>query len=346
MDDIVKIVKKRNEGKYMVISGTCNNPDLKIGSIIQIDGPNRANPNEDDSYGKYRIISLDQNINGGGSYSCKFEALSSYVTSPPTDVYAGYEPCEDQFAKVKENNDPDKLGRIQVQFPWQSGEEMTPWLDCTQVYAGKGRGFYFVPEIDDQVIVGFINNNPNMPYVKGSVYRKDNAIPEREIDENNKRKVIRMNEHFYIELNEETTIDGVQTAAMGISSVDNDGNKMNFMVIGQDSETGVKIKSKDHIIVIDGHEIKIKSEGNISIISDKELSLKATGSEGIVIDSGQGDISLKGGNIKIDAQQDMSVSALNAKIEGKVGVTVKGSASAEISSSGQTTVKGSIVMIN
>ena len=353
LDEVVTTVKKRMDGRYQTISGATSNPNIRLGTLIEIEGPNRANPSNRDSYGKYRITAIEQEVRGGGNYSCKFEAISAYVLTPPNDVYTGYGLCEDQFAKVMDNEDPQKQGRIRVQFAWQNGDIMSPWLDCSQVYAGKGRGFYFVPEKDDIVICGFINNNPNLPYVKGSVYRKEHTIPEEEVDKDNKRKMIRMNEHFYIELNENTTIDGKNTAALGISSVDDQGNKKNFMVIGQDSDTGVKIKSKEHTIIIEGNKIKITSHGDLQLIADGDISFKAGG--GIKLASEKGPISLDSG------KQDLKVSSLNIEMKASVGFKAEGTVSAEmkalnttvkadamldLNASGIAQLKGTLVKIN
>jgi type VI secretion system secreted protein VgrG len=69
---------------------------------------------------------------------------------------------------VVDNNDPAGLGRIKVQFAWQDGD--TPWLRMTSAHAGGGKGMYFVPEIGEEVLVAFENDNAEKPFVLGSMY--------------------------------------------------------------------------------------------------------------------------------------------------------------------------------
>ncbi|MFM9577830.1 phage baseplate assembly protein V, partial [Streptomyces turgidiscabies] len=94
-----------------------------------------SDPAQHDDYGKYRIISLDQTVNGSGSFACIFIAISAGAVTPPIDVVPDYQPIEDEFATVMDNKDPEKMGRIKVQHIWQTGDEMTHWLDTSQVYA-------------------------------------------------------------------------------------------------------------------------------------------------------------------------------------------------------------------
>jgi hypothetical protein len=71
-------IKNRLGSQYLTLSGSCNNPHIKIGSVpIKITGPNRANPSQNDDYGKYRVVALEQTVDGGGSFSSSFEAIAA-----------------------------------------------------------------------------------------------------------------------------------------------------------------------------------------------------------------------------------------------------------------------------
>lgn len=353
LDDAVKSVKKRLDGRYLHVSGVTNSAALKIGSIIEIEGPNRAKPNEKDDYGKFRITSLSQHLNLGQNYTCTFQAISSTVAIPPSNIDTSYESCEDQLAKVMDNNDPQKQGRIRVQFMWQDKSLQSPWLDCSQIYAGKDRGFYFVPEKDDIVICGFINNNPNLPYVKGSFYGKEKSIPSGETHAENKRKMIRLNKEFVIEFDENGKVDDKNTVALSLANTDSSGKKQNFISIGKDAETGIQIKSAEFNIIIEGKKISVKSKGDIELTSDGEMnfvskkgiSFKSQGGP-IKLDSGSQDTSVSSMNIELKAKADL-------KAEGTAGVTLKGAKASlsgdtmlELKSSGVATLKGTLVQIN
>jgi type VI secretion system secreted protein VgrG len=63
------------------------------------------------------------------------------------------------------------LGRIQVQMAWQKdNSESTPWIRMTNPHAGGGKGHYFVPEIGEEVLVGFEGGNAEKPYALGAMY--------------------------------------------------------------------------------------------------------------------------------------------------------------------------------
>jgi type VI secretion system secreted protein VgrG len=83
--------------------------------------------------------------------------------------------------KDKQEIDADELGRVKVHFPWdrydKSDQDSTCWVRVSQPWAGQGWGGYFIPRIGQEVIVDFLNGDPNRPLIMGRVYNSDNAIP-------------------------------------------------------------------------------------------------------------------------------------------------------------------------
>ena len=70
-----------------------------------------------------------------------------------------------------DNNEPMGMGRVRVQFPWQEEKnQMTPWIRTTTIYAGSGRGDYKIPEIGDEILVGFESGNAEKPFMLGAMY--------------------------------------------------------------------------------------------------------------------------------------------------------------------------------
>ncbi|CAD0003069.1 type VI secretion system Vgr family protein [Flavobacterium chungangense] len=105
-----------------------------------------------------------------GNYSCNFKAIPADVAAPHfTDVNV-FAKAETQPAKVKDNNDPEGLGRVKVQFNWAGGNNSSEWLRMIQPHSGSGKGFYFIPEIGEEVLVGFEGSNAQNPYVLGTHY--------------------------------------------------------------------------------------------------------------------------------------------------------------------------------
>ena len=105
-----------------------------------------------------------------GNYSCNFKAIPADVAAPHyTDVHV-FAKAETQPAKIKDNNDPDGLGRVKVQYNWASGNTTSDWMRMIQPHSGAGKGFYFIPEIGEEVLVGFEGGNAQNPYVLGTQY--------------------------------------------------------------------------------------------------------------------------------------------------------------------------------
>jgi uncharacterized protein involved in type VI secretion and phage assembly len=84
-------------------------------------------------------------------------------------------------AIVIANDDPKKQGRVKVRFYWQPDDKNTNWIRVQTPDAGKSgvvptnRGFFFIPEVDDQVMVGYERGDPSRPYVAGSLFHMENS---------------------------------------------------------------------------------------------------------------------------------------------------------------------------
>ena len=73
---------------------------------------------------------------------------------------------------VTNNNDPDRLGRVKVRFPWLSGSTESHWARVATPMAGNGRGLYFLPEVDDEVLVLFERGDVRFPFVIGALVER------------------------------------------------------------------------------------------------------------------------------------------------------------------------------
>lgn len=94
---------------------------------------------------------------------------------------------------VTNNKDTEKLGRVKVKIPRLSGEDESNWARVTSFMAGKERGAFFLPEVDDEVLVAFEYGDINMPYVIGSLWNGKDVPPENNSDGKNNIRVIRSN---------------------------------------------------------------------------------------------------------------------------------------------------------
>jgi type VI secretion system secreted protein VgrG len=157
--------------------GDSDETGLRIGDVVIINESAfsmTGNPKDgvkEQNYGSYIITSLSHTCEEAGQYKNRFVAVpESALAAPYGDVYA-IPTATTQPAKVTDNNDPAGLGRVQVQMEWQkNNSENTPWIRMTNPHAGGGKGMYFIPEIGEEVLVGFEGGNAEKPYVLGAMY--------------------------------------------------------------------------------------------------------------------------------------------------------------------------------
>ncbi|WP_395074429.1 type VI secretion system Vgr family protein [Flavobacterium sp.] len=161
----------------VVAKGECDETGIRIGDVIVIRESNfspTGNPSDgvkEQNFGSYIVTKLIHTCDVSGRYSNSFEAIPDSALSPPYSDIFQIPLADTQPAVVKDNNDPKGLGRVQVQMAWQKDiNSHTPWIRMTNPHAGGGKGMYFIPEIGEEVLVGFENNNAEKPYVLGAMY--------------------------------------------------------------------------------------------------------------------------------------------------------------------------------
>lgn len=237
------------------------------------------------------------------------------VVSPPASGYLpGLQGLHAAVVK-KLDGDPQKEYRLQVELPWLDGKSKLLWARLATMYATGGMGTFFLPEPGDEVLVGFMNADPTHPVILGSLYGAKHK-PPFEYEAKNNTKAIVTREKLRIEFDEEKKVITVATPGKNTLEISDDGKC---------------------IRLADQHKNEIKMDsGGITLTSAKDIKLKAKG--GITMDATM--------KISGTAKQDVSLEGLNVKVQAKIGASVKGNATAELSATGQTTVKGAMVMIN
>jgi type VI secretion system secreted protein VgrG len=150
---------------------------VRIGDVVTINESafsptgNPLDGMKEQNFGSYIITSITHYCEESGKYHNTFEGVPDSVQSPPYGDVHQYPTATTQPAVVIDNNDPMGLGRIQVQMAWQKdNSESTPWIRMTNPHAGGGKGHYFVPEIGEEVLVGFEGGNAEKPYALGAMY--------------------------------------------------------------------------------------------------------------------------------------------------------------------------------
>lgn len=216
---------------------------------------------------------------------------------------------------MKLDDDPNKQYRVQVSIPEMSASTDGFWARLTNFYSSNGFGAFFLPEIGDEVVLGFFNDDPSHPVILGSLYSSKN-IPAYTPEAANNTKALVTRSKMKVEFDEEKKIITITTPAA------------NKMVISDD---GKSILLQDQ----NNNKVTLDSAG-ITLDSPKDITLKAQGK--IVLNAAS--------NIEATAKMDIKQTGLNITNTANVGFTAKGSATAEVSASGTTTIKGAMVMIN
>jgi len=173
----VEYQEKANISKLLKVSATGDNPEVGIGTIVDITMSIKKDLSfNTESLGQFLVTSISHSIDERGHYQNTFEGVVSTTERLAADDFQRPNP-DMQLADVIDNNDPQGSGRIKVKFKWAcQTNDVTEWLRVITPDAGssesvsKNRGLVFIPEIGDQVLVSFEEGNIARPIVLGSVF--------------------------------------------------------------------------------------------------------------------------------------------------------------------------------
>ena len=202
-------------------------------------------------------------------------------------------------------NDPAGEDRIKLRLPMISTADEGIWARISTLDAGNGRGTFFRPEIGDEVIVGFLNDDPNYPIVLGMCHSSAKPAPEPPKDDNHIKGYV-SREKMRFSFDDENKVILIETPA---------GNKITL----SEEDSGIMMEDQN------GNKITMDDSG-ITIQSSKDLTLKASN------------------NIKIEGINATFSASGSLKAEGSGSVEVKG-ASVSVNGSATTEIKGGVVMI-
>jgi uncharacterized protein involved in type VI secretion and phage assembly len=163
---------------------------------------------------------------------------------------------------VTNNQDPDSMGRVKVKFPWLSADDESYWARVAAPMAGNNRGAWFLPEVDDEVLVAFEHGDVRAPYVLGALWNGVDKTARNNSDGKNDERVIRSRAGHELVFNDSDSGPHVQiTTKAGHLFILDDTS-------GQENIT-VKDKSGNNTIVIDS------AQNEITISAQMKLTLKA-----------------------------------------------------------------------
>ncbi len=340
--DLLVETETASAARNMVIAKGCSdNPYLNVGSIVYIKGESVR----EQDYGKFIITSLVHDVDNTYSYQNVFTAIPAENQTPPALDFTA--PIgNNQPAVVVDNQDPDNMGRVKVKFYWQNGSDSTPWIRIANTMAGGGKkvhGFYYIPEVDDEVMVGFEDNNPDKPFVLGSVYHK-NTAPSEWYDSKNDIKAIRTRSGNQIYLIDK---DGKEEIRILNKDFDKPVNMISLLMEG-DGKITIETKGE---LVMKAKSIEMEAKEGIKITSGKATDVKAQeitmkAEQGIKMGSGQSTEIKADQAIKMTSAQATEVKAMDVKVNADAAIKMKGQqldiqgTSAKIKADAQLSIEG------
>ncbi|MEO6086471.1 MAG: VgrG-related protein [Umezawaea sp.] len=295
------------------------NPKLRAGAAVAL-----ANVGEP-FVGKYTLTSTRHLFTAEVGYTTEFTVSGRQERSLYGLANGGGGPVTRQAgvvpAIVSDVKDPAKLGRVRLTFPWLSKDFTSGWARTVQSGAGNGRGALVLPEVGDEVLVGFELGDFEAPYVLGGLHNGKDALPTLSAE----------------------PVDGSSGEITARGFVSRKGHKLEFV-----EQDGIVISSGDGKFVV-----KLDQRNQVvEVTSGKSVTVKAA--NGVTIDAGNGPLELKGQKISAKSATDVAIEASTSlKLAGTSGVKVEGATvsiagqgQAELTASGPVTVRGGIVRIN
>lgn len=334
IEHFTAVEKGRKVASLVWMTGNTKTCRVRIGEPVVVQIPPNMCKRRD--MGRYRIMELTHRIEVSGGYANSFKGIPASMEYIPTEDMR-MPVAHAMLAEVTDNADPENLGRVQVQFAWQkSRNKTTNWIRVRSLDAGssetvsKNRGFVFVPEIGDQVMVDFELGDPCRPYVSGSMFHKNNG--EGGNADNHIKTIVTRSGHT-LEFNDD------ENGQWGITIKDRNGCALHLDTKGKNIEiTAPETMSftAKNVSINAQENVQIAAKQNVDITAESDINLAAKGN---LTEQADGDMSVAvKGNINAEAKTDVNLSGQNARVDAKSKMTINGT---ETLASGKvTTIQG------
>jgi uncharacterized protein involved in type VI secretion and phage assembly len=197
---------------------------------------------------------------------------------------------------VINNQDPDKLGRVKVKIPRISGDEESNWARIVAFMGGKERGAFFLPEVDDEVLVAFEYGDINMPYIIGSLWNGIDQPPEQNTDGKNNIRIIKSRSGHIIKLDDTENnekIEIIDKTKKNMIIIEKNNNKISIK-----SDKDIELSAPNGKVIIKAQDIEVSSTASTKIQANSNIEAKATGN-----------MELGGTMLNIKAEGNMDIKA-------------------------------------
>jgi uncharacterized protein involved in type VI secretion and phage assembly len=329
--------------EVFITLGTTTVPFLYPGCIADIE-MRKTDTNDTSYFTKLMITNVTHEVDARGYYDGHFEAIAADTGFIPRPEFH-LPKAEPQFAKVISNTDPLNQGRVQVQFDWQNGNSTTEFIRVMSPDAGssdkvnKNRGFMSVPEVGDQVIVNFVHQHPDRPFVMGGMFHggvgggggAGNNVKSLSSKSGN---IICLNDGAGIEIKDRNgnhvTLSGTGDVTTFVSN-DNNEDIGNNHTTNVATSTTINVGKDQSVLTMDNC-------GSISLEGKTQIELKV-GENKITINKDSITISVGNGMLDMNSKD-------NALLVTQNNLSLYSKSNTSINATGNTYVTGAQVDIN
>jgi phage protein D len=314
VDTAAKALAEEIAGGFAEFVGVARgNPELRADAAVSID--NLGAPFD----GKYTVTTSRHHFDPTTGYTTSFAVTGAHDRS--LLALTGGMPGSPRWpggvvvGQVSDVNDPEKLGRVTLTFPWLSDTYVSGWARTVQPGAGKDRGFLVAPEVGDEVLVAF--EQGSHPYVLGGLYNGVDTPSSKGIE----------------------LVDSGSGAINRRSFVSRRGHRIDLLDQSGKAD-GITLASHDDklSVTIDAAKTKVTVHADGTVLIE--------GSQGITVDSASSKLELKGGDIAIRATKGVTVDAGGQLQLKGAKATVEGTAQAELKAGAMCSISAGMVKIN
>lgn len=257
-DQVAKAVADRQAERFIEADGSCpGNPQIVAGASVKIASIGKR------FGGEYFVTAATHRFTPKEGYTTQF-SISGQTPSTFARLLQKDEPSASSHGGVvigivTDNQDPKGWGRVKVKYPWLSAEHASDWARVVSVGGGAERGLQFLPEIDDEVLVGFELGDMHNPYVLGGLWNGKDPPPKKnqQIVSGGKvqQRIIRSRAGHTIVLDD-------SEGSSSITIEDKNGNTMKF----ESASNALSIDVKGNLT--------IDAKGNVTITAGGQVSIK------------------------------------------------------------------------
>ena len=326
-------VAATRESQFVKASG-----ELAIGDPFLLAGTNVKILNVGARFTGQYYVTQATHIWRSGDYSVNFQISGRNPYTFRNLLLGNERPLNKIFGVVigivTDINDPQKLGRVKVKYPWmpeyKNAELESSWARIAIAGGGKDRGIYFLPEINDEVLVAFERGDMNFPYIVGALWNKKDKPPEGKVLSSDKKKVA---ERI------------IRSGSGHIIILDDTSGKEKILIQDKTEKNSITIDSSNNSMSIKTEgDFSIEAGGKFTVTSTQDMSLE-TKAKGTLVSTSNLNLEskagakLKAGTSEVDLQMaGATLKGTKVDVQANTATSVKGNAMVEI--------QGGIVKIN